>query len=86
MAFSLGHPGYGPRRISAQLARPGRTFADGGVGTVISSSSATWPGGRPSRPLRRAFYLSTLATLAAARSLETGRPEMVTERPPAGGR
>jgi transposase len=22
VSFSLGHPGYGPRRISAQLARP----------------------------------------------------------------
>ncbi len=42
--------------------------------------------GEVEAPSPESFYLSTLATLAAARSLETGRPEMVTERPPAGER
>jgi len=40
--------------------------------------------GEAEPPAPESFYLSTLATLAAARSLETGRPEMVTERPRAG--
>jgi hypothetical protein len=42
--------------------------------------------GEAEPPAPESFYLSTLATLAAARSLETGRPEMVTERPRAGER
>ena len=42
--------------------------------------------GEAEPPAPESFYLSTLATLAAARSLQTGRPEMVTERPPAGER
>jgi predicted dehydrogenase len=42
--------------------------------------------GKAEPPAPESFYLSTLATLAAARSLETGRPEMVTERPGAGER
>jgi predicted dehydrogenase/threonine dehydrogenase-like Zn-dependent dehydrogenase len=42
--------------------------------------------GEAEPPAPESFYLSTLATLAAARSLETGRPEMVTERPRAGDR
>lgn len=37
--------------------------------------------GEAEPPAPESFFLSTLATLAAARSLETGRPEMVTERP-----
>jgi predicted dehydrogenase len=34
---------------------------------------------RAEPPLPESYYLSTLTTLAAARSLETGRPEMVVE-------
>jgi hypothetical protein len=37
VAFSLGHPGLGPRRIAAQLARP-----EWG-GLIKSSASATLP-------------------------------------------
>ena len=40
--------------------------------------------GEAEPPSPESFYLSALATLAAARSLETGRPETVTEAPPAG--
>ena len=36
--------------------------------------------GKAEPPDPEGFYLSTLATLAAARSLETGRPEAVVER------
>lgn len=42
--------------------------------------------GEAEPPSPESFYLSTLATLAAARSLETGRLEMVTEARPAGER
>src|SRR4029453_12000747 len=41
VAFSLGHPGLGPRRIAAQLARPewgrARRFPQRGVEGVASS-------------------------------------------------
>ena len=44
IAFSLGHPGFGPRRIAAELAREkwgGLRISEHGVWRVLSASVST---------------------------------------------
>lgn len=46
LAFALGHPGFGPRRISAELRRPkwgGIEVSEHGVWRVCSSASTSTP-------------------------------------------
>ena len=58
VAFALGHPGFGPARIAAELARPkwgGIQLSTNGVWRVlpprpVHSGSTLWPGGRLRRP------------------------------------
>jgi transposase len=41
VAFSLAHPGFGPRRISAELARE-KWVRSGSLSTVSGACSAAW--------------------------------------------
>ncbi len=61
IAFALGHPGYGPRRISAELAREkwgGLRISEHGIWRVLRPRRAEHPhqapgaDRAPSRPLR----------------------------------
>jgi transposase len=68
VAFALGHPGFGPARIAAELARPrwgGISLSPNGVWRVlgrrpVDQGQALWAGGRLCR--------STPAAAAGARS------------------
>ena len=71
MAFSLGHPGFGPARIAAELARPrwgGIRLSQNGVWRVLKRHGLSM----------RAKRLSLVASYTAPPDLE--RPQPLPER------
>ena len=91
VAFALGHPGLGPRRISARAARPewgGLVVSGNGVWKALSSTgsthapSASRSSPATARPTSRPPMPSPSRT-STPRGRRAGRDRLLLRRPPA---